>query len=209
MKLTIFGGTGGVGSQLIPQALDAGHEVVAYARAPDKLPRVEELTVIEGELSNAAAIAKAIEGSDAVLSTLGARQNTPDQVELFGAAMQTITDAMKTKGVARLVAISGAGVLTPEDHVTLGRRIVGTILKLVAKHVSQAKVREYEVITATDLEWVIVRPPRILPGPATGDYRVLPDRVPSPKISQGDVAHLMLKCATEDEWVRRAPIPGY
>ena len=44
MKLTIFGGTGGVDSQLIPQALDAGHEVVAYARAPDKLPRVEELT---------------------------------------------------------------------------------------------------------------------------------------------------------------------
>ncbi|MEM1349157.1 MAG: SDR family oxidoreductase [Myxococcota bacterium] len=209
MKLSIFGGTGGVGSQLIPLALDAGHDVTAFARNPTNLPRRDELSVVEGQLDDAAAVAQAIEGAHAVLSTLGARSNTPDQVEVFGTAMQHITSAMKEHEVQRLISISGAGVLIPEDHVTMGRRFVGLLLKLFAKHVTAAKKREYEIITATDLDWVLVRPPRILPGAATGTYRVLGDRVPSPKITQGDVAHFMLKCASGDEWVRRAPIPGY
>ncbi len=209
MKLTIFGGTGGVGSRLVPLALDAGHDVTAFARNPDGLPRRDELTVVEGELHDAAAVARAIEGADAVLSTLGARSNTPDQVEIFGTAMENVTAAMEQHGVRRLVAISGAGVLTPDDHVTMGRRFIGFLLKLMRKYTALAKQREYEVITATDLDWVIVRPPRILPGEATGEYRVLPDRVPSPKISQGDVAHFMLACTSDDEWVRKAPIPGY
>lgn len=209
MKLTIFGGTGGVGRQLVPLALDRGHAVTAFARNPDNLPQRDALTVVEGQLADADAVARAIEGADAVLSALGARANTPDQVEIFGAAMQNITAAMKTHGVRRLVAISGAGVLTPEDHVTLGRRFVRLLLKLLAKHVALAKEREYTIIRDTGLEWVLVRPPRIVPGPPTGSYRVLPDRVPSPKIAQGDVADLMLKSATTDDWVRRAPIPGY
>lgn len=209
MKLTIFGGTGGVGSQLIPLALDAGHDVTAFARNPANLPRHDELSVVEGQLDDAAAVARAIGGADAVLSALGARSNTPDQIEVFGTAMENITAAMKEHGVRRLVAISGAGVLTPDDHVTMGRRFVRFLLKLMAKHVALAKEREYEIVTATDLDWVLVRPPRIVPGPATGTYRVFADRVPSPKISQGDVADLMLKCAAADEWVHRAPIPGY
>ena len=209
MKLTIFGCTGNVGSHLIPLALDLGHDVTAFVRDPANLVRRDELSVVEGQLDDAAAVARAIEGADAVLSALGARSNTPEQVKIFGTAMENITAAMKEHGVTRLVAISGAGVLTPDDHVTTGRRFVRFLLGLMAKHVALAKEREYEIITATDLEWVLVRPPRIIPGPVTGTYRVFPDRVPSPKISRGDVAHLMLACATEDEWVRRAPIPGY
>lgn len=209
MKLTIFGGTGGVGSQLIPLALDAGHEVTAFARTPSNLPRVDELTVIEGQLDDYDAVAKAISGADAVLSALGARSNSADQVEIFGNAMENITKAMQDHNVDRLVSIFGAGVLTPDDHVTMGRRFVRLLLNTVAKHVSASKEREYEIIKATDLDWVLVRPPRILPGPPKGNYRVLPDRVPSPKITQGDVADLMLKCTEGDQWVRQAPIPGY
>lgn len=38
MKLTIIAATGGVGRQLLAQALDAGHDVTAVARNPAKLP---------------------------------------------------------------------------------------------------------------------------------------------------------------------------
>lgn len=206
--LAIFGATGGVGRQLTRQALDAGHRVVAYVRDPSKLPEHERLTSVQGELDDAAAIARAVAGADAVLSALGPRQNTPDQVEVFGTAMQNLLDAMKAHGVKRLVSISGAGVILPGDAVTLGRRLVRALLLLLAKHVARTKEREAELIRATDLEWVLVRPPRVVPGERTGDYRAFPDRVPSPKITQGDVADLMLKCVTSDEWVRKAPIPG-
>lgn len=209
MRLTIFGGTGGVGSLLVPMALEAGHAVTAFARNPATIPKHAALMAVKGELSDFEAVSEAIVGADAVLSTLGARQNTPDHVVLFGTALSNITRAMGAQGVKRLVAISGAGVLMRDDHVTFGRRFVRAMLLLFTKHVALAKEREAEVIVATDLEWVLVRPPRMVPGPATSTYRVFPDRVPSSKISQGDVADLMLKSATGSEWVRRAPIPGY
>lgn len=208
MKLTIFGGTGGVGQYLVRQALEDGHDVTAYARTPASLPNRGALTAIEGELDDTERISAAVEGADAVLSTLGPRSNSADQVELFGDALTRICTAMEETGVTRLVSISGAGLVLPSDHVTIGRRFVRGLMGLFAKHVLAAKEREYEVIRNTSLDWVLVRPPRIVDGPATGKYRVLPDRVPSAKISRGDVAHFMLRCAHDDEWVGRAPIVG-
>lgn len=209
MNVTILGGTGGVGRRLVTQALEAGHAVTAYARNPDKLPSVDQLSVVEGELDDLARMAQAFEGADAVLSALGARTNTPEQVEIFETATRNIIAGMQQHGVHRLIAISGAGVITPEDHLDLPRKFVGLLLKLFAKHVARAKEREYELIRDSDLDWTLVRPPRIVEGERTGTYRVLPDRVPSPKISQGDVADLMLRCLSSSEWSRRAPIPGY
>lgn len=38
MKLTVFGATGGIGKEIVQQALDAGHEVTAVVRDPARLP---------------------------------------------------------------------------------------------------------------------------------------------------------------------------
>jgi putative NADH-flavin reductase len=209
MKLTIFGGTGGVGRKLVALAVEQGHDVTVVARSPDKVPQSESVTIVQAELDDRDAIEQAIQGADAVLSALGARKNSADQVEIFGDALGLITTAMEANGVERLVSISGAGVILPGDTVGLSRRFVGLLLKLFAKWVSAAKEREYEVIRATDLDWVLVRPPRIVEGEATGNYDVLPDQPPGNSITQGDVAHMMLRCIDGDEWVGRGPIPGY
>jgi len=51
MKLTIFGGTGEAGRQLIEQALAEGNEVLVFARNPSKLTtHREHRTIIQGEL---------------------------------------------------------------------------------------------------------------------------------------------------------------
>lgn len=209
MRLAVFGGTGGVGSHVLSQALDAGHDVVVHTRSPSRVQPHERLVIIEGQLGDSASIARTVEGADAVISALGTMSNTPDQVGVFGQAMVHITRAMVEHGVGRLVAISGAIVVfTPEDKMTLTRWAVGVVLRSMKRHVAAAKRREYEVITATNLDWVIVRPTQVVPGPATGTYQALPDRAPGARVSQGDVAEFMLKCTTGDEWVRRAPVLG-
>jgi uncharacterized protein YbjT (DUF2867 family) len=38
MNVTVFGATGGIGREVVTQALDAGHHVTAYLRNPAKLP---------------------------------------------------------------------------------------------------------------------------------------------------------------------------
>lgn len=74
MKLTIFGATGATGQQLIEYALAAENYVVAYARNPSKISTSHErLTIMSGELTDAAAIERAVSGADAVISVLGPR----------------------------------------------------------------------------------------------------------------------------------------
>lgn len=209
MKIAVFGATGGVGRHVVEQALERGHQVIAYARDGSRVPHAGQVEVVVGQLDDTKTLARCIEHADAVVNTLGARTNSPDQPPLFERAVTQIVAQMKQHDVRRLVSIAGAGVILEEDEMTLGRRIIGVILSLVAKHVTRAKELEVEVIRRSDLDWVIVRPPRIVEGAATKDYEVAPWRVPGSKISQGDVAHFMLDCVEQDDWVGRAPLLGY
>jgi uncharacterized protein YbjT (DUF2867 family) len=79
MNVTVFGATGGVGSQVVDQLHSRGHTVTAYVRNPSKVPGTwgEDVTVVVGELSDAAAIDRAVQGADAVVSALGPSQACP------------------------------------------------------------------------------------------------------------------------------------
>jgi putative NADH-flavin reductase len=71
-RVALFGATGKIGHQVLDQLLGDGHDVTAFVRNPAKLDLTHpELRVIQGELSDAAAVASAIRGADAVISALG------------------------------------------------------------------------------------------------------------------------------------------
>ncbi|MEO0603026.1 MAG: NAD(P)H-binding protein, partial [Myxococcota bacterium] len=168
MRIVVFGSTGRVGGSIVTQALEAGHEVVAYAR-PASVGRLPPgIEVHEGELDDAGAITKAVAGADAVLSGLGARANRADQVPMLAGAYERICAAMAEAGVKRLVAISGSATRLPDEPVSFGRGVLRMVMKLLDRHVLRANEAAARVMIATELEWVIVRPPRIADGGPTG-----------------------------------------
>jgi putative NADH-flavin reductase len=72
MRLFMLGATGGIGRQLVDQALERHHKVTAFVRSPQKLGAARDgLTVIQGDVRNADAMSEALAGHDAVLSALG------------------------------------------------------------------------------------------------------------------------------------------
>src|SRR5436309_1409850 len=73
VKLLLLGATGGTGRQLLSQALEAGHEVTALARSPEKLNAQEHLLIQRGDATDPQALDGAVAGQDAVLSALGVR----------------------------------------------------------------------------------------------------------------------------------------
>src|SRR5215472_6524091 len=77
MKLTIFAATGGIGRQLLTQAVAAGHDVTAVVRSPEKLPGGGTVRVVKADMADPdpAALESAVAGADAVLSGLGPRSN--------------------------------------------------------------------------------------------------------------------------------------
>jgi putative NADH-flavin reductase len=66
MKLVVFGATGGAGRHVVEQALAAGNEVTAVARDPSRVRARERLRVVPGDVGDAASVAAAIAGQDAV-----------------------------------------------------------------------------------------------------------------------------------------------
>ncbi|MYZ07341.1 NAD(P)H-binding protein, partial [Streptomyces sp. SID2999] len=61
MRLTVFGATGGVGGEIVRQALDAGHEVTAVVRDPARLTVTgDRLHVVWADLSDPEALREAV-----------------------------------------------------------------------------------------------------------------------------------------------------
>jgi len=96
MKLLILGATGGIGIEIVRQALDRGHNVTAFVRKPERLEEFGERISIEtGNLLNAADLERVMRGHDAVLSAFGPRvpiaKSDAHLLRDFGAAL---TNAM-------------------------------------------------------------------------------------------------------------------
>lgn len=164
MKLAVFGATGRTGKPLLDQALAQGHTVTALARDPGKLAAREGLAVVAGGVHDADAVKRVVTGADAVLFAAG--QSLTAKTSLCTDAMRTIIPAMDGAGVRRLVALSVYGV---------GDSRRGTPFVVIARLASGALVRDKEgmeaLITASDLDWTILRPAVLKHAAPTGNYR--------------------------------------
>ncbi|MGW5567160.1 NAD(P)-dependent oxidoreductase [Streptomyces tendae] len=198
MKLTVFGATGGIGQEIVRQALEAGHEVTAVVRDPARLPVTgERLEVFRADLGDPAAVRPAVAGRDAVLSGLGARRRADAGVATR--LTRTVLDAMETEGARRLLVVSAAPVGPEAEGAGLLDRAVRGAVSAVLKDVyTDLRAMEAELArSATD--WTAVRPPRLQDKPLTGRYRTVIGGFP-PKgrfAGRADVAHAML-AMTED-----------
>ena len=75
-----MGATGSVGTQLIDQGLERGHQITAFVRSPQKIRPRPNLSVTAGDLLDSDQLKMALPGHDAVLSTLGHAKGGPPTV---------------------------------------------------------------------------------------------------------------------------------
>ncbi len=211
MRVLIFGATGNIGRHVREAALGAGHDLVLFARDPAKLDPLEEgEEAVAGDVADAAAVGSATDGIDAVISVLGPRSNSLEQEEVFVIFARALVDAMQARGVKRLVALSGAAVRVQGENKRPLDRLASAVIGRAVRHVVQAKQRELDIIAASSLDWVAPRPPRVIDGPLTGEYRVGDHSVgPRSRISTSDLAEFMVACLTDDEHLRTAPFISY
>ncbi|MFC7307536.1 NAD(P)-dependent oxidoreductase [Streptomyces monticola] len=213
MDLTVFGATGGIGQEVVRQALDAGHRVTAVVREPARLPVTgERLRVFQADLKDPEALKDAVAGRDAVLSGLGARGREDARSGIAARLTRPVLQALDAAGTRRFLAVS-AGPLAPEpaDQQFLHRRVMLPLVKAILKDVyADLRVMEAEIRnSATD--WTLVRPPRLLDQPATGTYRTALDvnlRNGS-TIGRADVAHAMLRMIDDRATVKQAVSVAY
>ena len=214
MKLTIFAVTGGIGRQLLGQAIAAGHDVTAVARNPQSLAAAR---VVAADLASIdpAALQPAVAGADAVLSALGPRAKADAGVAASGT--EVITDAMRAAGARRVIVVSASpiGTVPSPDRPHPPRHDPGDgiIIRYLADPIVKRALREHyadlarmeDVLRASDLDWTIVRPPRLTDKPVTGRYRTAygQNLRRGVFVSRADVAHYMLSVLDNPETFRR------
>ncbi len=222
MKLTIFAATGGVGRQVLEQAVAAGHEVTAVVRNQAKLSPVVAgggaVRVVTADLAapDPAALESAVQGADAVLSGLGPRSNSDAGVAWRGT--RAIVEAMQATQARRIVVVSAAPVGTvpspgrpkPPKHDPGD----GFFMRHLFSHVARAAFGKVyadlahmeDDLADSGLDWTAVRPPRLTDKPLSRSYRTaLGQNVRGGwSVSRADVAHLMLRVLGQPETFKQA-----
>lgn len=178
--------------------------VRGFTRDASRLEARRGLTVVAGDATDPAAVARAIAGASAVVNALGPATNRREEVDQTVAAIRNVLAGMAEHGVGRLVSLSGAPVDVAGDRKPVGARIASRIVRLFAGNVVRAKQREYEEIAASDVEWTIARPARVTDTPPVG--RSVPgDRLHSRTVAAADLAAFMVEEIDRRDYVRGAP----
>ncbi|GAA3802422.1 NAD(P)-dependent oxidoreductase [Streptomyces phyllanthi] len=206
MRLTVFGATGGVGQEVVRQALAAGHRVTAVVRDPARLTVTGSgLEVVRADLTAPEALRSAVAGRDAVLSGLGARSRK--EAGVASRLTRAVLHAMGAEGVRRVVVVSASPLAEPAPGAPLLDRAARSVLWTVLRDIYE-DLREMEgELARSATDWTVMRPPRLTNGPLTGTYRTVVGGNPlrGRTLARADVAHAMLT-ATADPATVKQPV---
>jgi len=200
MKVVIFGSTGRTGKHLIHSALEAGFDVTAFARIPDRIStRHPRLTLFQGDATVATEVESAIVGKNAVISAVGSDLG---QTNLRQKAMENMISAMQKHHVKRIIGIGGMGVLQANEETQIFET-PGFPQEYIP--VSQDHNSAYEALNRSGLDFTFMCPPTIIDGPKTEHYAVEADFPPKGnfQISTGDLADFMIKELQEGRFLRK------
>src|SRR6478672_8786823 len=110
MKLFVVGATGGIGLEIVRQAIDRGHSVTAFVRSPERLKTLgDHINILPGNPLNSAELQYAIRGHDAILSGFGPRVPIAKaDANLLRDFAVSLTAAMRHAGIQRVIIVSTA-----------------------------------------------------------------------------------------------------
>ena len=206
MKITILGATGNVGRELLSQALESGHEVTVLVRNPEKLGATSSrVTVVQGDVSDANAVERAVAGVEAVLSTLGHTRDSANDV--LAVASTNAVKALRKNGGRRIVVLANVALSEPGDQPTVGQKMQRGLMGLAMGQINKDHEAQAKVLADSGLDWTVVRAAVLADGPHTGQYKVGKlDSSAGSKIARADVADFMLKSLNSNTYVRSLPV---
>ena len=203
-RVLVLGANGPSGRQVVRQALDRGLAVEALTRRPQSFPiEHDRLRVIGGDATDPATVDAAVAACDAVVSVIGT-SFTWHPVEVYSTTARLVVAAMQRHGQRRFLAVTSAGVRPADAHGGgfVLRAMFSVFRRTISRTVYDDMERMEAIVSASDLDWTVVRPPGLTDEPGTG-YAVAEDRIDGPYCARGDLAAMLLDHLDDDRFVRR------
>jgi len=199
-NIFIFGASGGTGLEVVAQALEAGHHVTALLHQPDAFPiRHEQLRIVKGDVFQPLTYENAFFGIDAVISCIGSRNR--ETTTVYSQGIKNIMMAMQKVDVGRILCLSAGAVEVPPNASILMKFIIKNILQRLFKFNYADMLQMEKILSNSNLNWTVIRPPRLLNRGKTGKYRTaindfLPDMS---SLSRADLAHYIIQHLEDDK----------
>lgn len=213
MNILVVGSTGRTGRHLVAEALRRGHKVKALARSATKLePLADDLEIRLGTPYEPADVSDAVQGVDAVLSSLNisrrsdfpwSRVTSPK--DLISRSTRNIVAAMEAEQVSRIVVVSASGV--GDSAVDLPAVFRWLIRASNIKYAYLEHEGQEELLRQSSLRWTAVRPSALSDKDRGKEVQASFEGVPKPgaSISRANVARFMLRAVEEGLHVGAAP----
>ncbi|WP_421084539.1 NAD(P)-dependent oxidoreductase [Rothia nasimurium] len=155
MNISVIGAAGMVGSDIVAEAKNRGHEVTSYTRSGSAGTSALDL-------ANTEAMVEVINSSDATVISVASRAD-------YSAAIAAHRALIAAAPTGRFLVVGGAGALNAGEGMLLESP------DFPAEYLPEAKtfaeiLGDYRA--ASGLNWTMLAPsPMIAPGARTGDYR--------------------------------------
>jgi uncharacterized protein YbjT (DUF2867 family) len=163
MKVLVIGASGPTGRAVVDLALGRGLDAAVLVHRDFPVPEGAEGRA--ADLLDPASLSRAVAGCDAVISTLG--PNRDSAPALCSRAYRNLVDAMSAEGAQRLVCVTGAMIGHPSSHLHGFYRIAPRLFPADVRAAIEDRRESERIVIASDLDWTIVRPPRLVDGTAT------------------------------------------
>lgn len=155
MRITVFGASGKVGRLVVAELLDRGYKVTVFVHEHN--PFGNDVRAVKGDIHIAADVAQAVQGSDMVVSALGSWGTK--RKDIVGAGTRNIIAAMETRGVRRLVTLTGSEARDPEDKPGLLQKASHFGASLMAGKILRDGEEHIRLLRASPLDWTTIRSP--------------------------------------------------
>ena len=217
IKILVIGATSRTADELIPQALWRGHEIIAFARRPQRVrfAEHERLTIVKGDVYDKATIEAALsgKGDEIVITLIGPRTEPGTEVpemDLMSTGTTNIIEAMKAKGNHRLFAASSTAVQTvaklgykADTPRPEGLNETNGLWYYFMRGPYNDMIKMEGIVRDSGLDFIIMRPGQMLVEPAYGNIKLAVDTATpkQPLITYADFAAFILDQLETDQYL--------
>jgi putative NADH-flavin reductase len=202
-RIAVLGGTGRSGRYVVDELIRNGIHINMLVRSPEKIPAKHPLVeVIMGSARNYANIQRLLSGCNGVISALGPSKGETD---ICSVAVRHVNGVMKQLNIKRYIEIAGLGLIIPGDQRGLISRMILWGIKSFSPDTVKDRSLVYDILTAGNLEWTIIRCPTIELTNIHRKLKVSLDDAPGLKISAADLGVFVRDQLSSVEYIRKCP----
>ena len=212
MNIFLFGASGPTGLLVLQYLIEKKYFVKALVRSPEKIEMYKNnnLEIIKGDVFREETYSESLKNCDMVISILGFGKSMKSN-NIYSSGGQIIIKVMQKSGVKKFLTVTSNGLQKDDPAIQKSSWLYKYIGLWLAREIYADMRKLEELLENTDeINWIIVRPPKLTNGRLTKNYQVA--NIYSPggiEISRADLANFIVDQITSDKYIFKKPVLAY